>query len=123
MSQFNTYLLKAGNILSLVTNAALAGSWEILEDGVNSPSAPTTLSVSTTTIVGPYQINKWIGVKNAVATQLFADFQGQIDSCAPAVGADALDDLANDATGTAIATAVNGIIAALVSAGILLEVE
>lgn len=53
-----TFLLQAGDIATLVTDASTTGSYAIIGDPANTATAPTLIAASTTTVLGPNIIDK-----------------------------------------------------------------
>ncbi len=49
-----TYTIKNGHILTVVTDALTTGSYFRVPDGNNTKTAPTSVGVSTTVVLGPF---------------------------------------------------------------------
>jgi len=86
-----TYLIKAGYEAVITTDAATTAQWSFIEDPATAASAPVDIPVSTTIMVGPYQIDRRINIvatsgliSNVAVSIVFYDpinsptFQGQV---------------------------------------------
>jgi hypothetical protein len=126
--------LPAGYVLSMVTDGFTTGSYARLADiNYSHTDAPTSLSASSTTSIGPFDGNRRYqvsGINGDVTLTQTLDVLTSTESTAlirntnnvadlTALGEANVADIANDANGTAIATAVNGILAILVAAGLM----
>ncbi len=121
-----TYTIKAGHKLTVSTNALTKGSYFRIGDPDNAQTAPTSFNVSSVTVIGPFTNDQRYQIDSNGAgitvTDAFTDLSGlSVISDLTGVQADFLDDLADDASGAAIATFANAIRDALVAAGIMAE--
>lgn len=53
-----SFLLKAGYVVTFTTDAYSSSTYEVVKDPINSASGPIALSASTSTVVGPFTVNK-----------------------------------------------------------------
>lgn len=123
-----SFLLKAGYVVSFTTDAYSSSTYEVIKDNLNSASGPISLSASTTTKIGPFNIDKrYLITENGspvtininfvdLSTAMFA--ANKVSDLTP-LGQTLVANIGNSATGTQIATAVNGILAILIAAGLM----
>lgn len=116
-----TYTIKSGHKLTVVTDVYTSGKYFRVADVANTKTAPTSVEVSTTVVLGPFTNDQTYDFHfdgtGVTYTDAFTDLSvlnGFVGGQASFVAA-----ITNAATGTQIATAVNGIKAALVSAGLM----
>lgn len=116
-----TYIIKSGHQLTITTDALTSGSYYRAGDSDNTKTAPTSFSVSSTTVLGPFTNDQRYEIDyngtGITITDIFTDLS--VIGNLTGTQAEFLDDLANDANGTAIATFANAIRDALIAAGIM----
>jgi hypothetical protein len=130
--------IQAGWVLAVTTDAFTTGSYARLADvNYSHTDAPTSLSASTTTNLGPYPENRRyqiVGINGNPTLSQSVDVLESAESSAlirntddvtalTPLGEVNLVDITTTATGTEIATAVNGILAILVAAGLMEAAE
>jgi hypothetical protein len=130
----NSFHLPAGHEVSLVASANFDGYYVRTAPG-GTRYTPTFVSASATVVVGPFNeprdfeiasSNGSIAVGTSVPSGVFTAVDdgdvihstNDVSDLTP-LGEANLADIANDATGTAIATAVNGVLAILLAAGLM----
>lgn len=112
---FSGFVTQAEDVLLAATNQAIT-ELQIADQALAPKASPTftgTVVLPSTTSIGTVSSTE-IGYLDSVTSAI----QTQLNNRA-LVGATVIAPIANDANGTAIATAVNGIITALIAAGIL----
>jgi hypothetical protein len=105
--------LPAGHQMTFTAAATKAGNYTL----VGSPTSYTVLSAGSTASIGPFADPKQYDVNNLTYTQA-ADIVAEGDLYEPSAETN-VAEIANDADGTEIATAVNGILAILVANGLM----
>lgn len=130
MAHRKTVFLPIGYTLTLTTDDMSSGTYTRLGNPGGTVYTPADLSVSSTVILGPFNEPRDYALDilagDMTYTMVFSGVFSSGDESSYVKFTDlgpqtAIDDLADDADGTAIALAVNSIIAALVEAGILEE--
>ncbi len=109
--------LPAGHQMTFTASAVKAGNYTL----VGSPSSYTALSAGSTATIGPFADPKQYEVNNLSYTQA-ADIVAEGDLYEPTAETN-IAEIANDADGTAIATAVNSILGILVANGLMAASE
>jgi hypothetical protein len=132
-----TVLIPQGYQLSFTTDAFTSGAYVRLGNPGGTRYTPAAMAISTAYEVGPFNEDRnyrfdYAGTDiecvlayNGVFDATDESELNDLDRLDLLTGTQAvtIDDIAIDASGTAIATAVNAIIAALVAAGIVAEAE
>lgn len=132
-----TVLIPQGYQLSFTTDSITSGAYVRLGNPGGTRYTPSVMVVSTSYSVGPFNEDRnyrfdYEGTDLSLSLAYSGIFESTDESelddlsrldLLTGTQALSIDDIAVDANGTAIATAVNAIIAALVGAGIVAEAE
>ena len=130
MARLETVHVPVGYTLTVTTDAVSSGTYTRLGNPGGTVYTPAALAVSSTATVGPfneprnYQLYRQAGTI-AYSTSFSGEFtsedEGVYVKFTDLGPQDAIEDLADDADGEAIAATVNALIAALVAAHVLDE--
>lgn len=120
-----TYTIKNGHILTITTDALTTATYfRILDPSNTSASGVSSVAVSSTAIIGPFTNDQRFEVDSKGSGITVVDSftnLSNVSNLTALTGVQAVNiaDIGNSATGTQIATAVNGLKSALVAAGIM----
>lgn len=132
------YFIPRGYALTIVVDAFSEGLYVRQGNPGEDLYAPVVLSADSTVVIGPFNEPRnylietsgnvvsssmeYSGILTSTDDAAFITVNNDVADLAP-LGEVNVAEIANDATGTAIATAVNGILAILVAAGLMEAAE